>query len=217
MNTLLEQDRSIVSDVPGTTRDVIEQTTQIAGIKVRLVDTAGLRFSEDFVEQEGVRRARNIVTASDLILLILDGSIPVSDQFIDLLSEFSDSQVVLVVNKSDLSSAQDDFSFFSGPVVHLSAKFGDGVSGLVDTITSLLIDEYLPSSESPYITERRHYETLSSSAQHLSSFVKSVEHIDLDLLSIDLRAALDSLGQITGIVTTDDLLDDVFSSFCIGK
>jgi tRNA modification GTPase len=217
MNALLQQDRSIVSDMPGTTRDVVEQSTLISGLKIRLVDTAGLRQSDDFVEQEGVRRARSIVSAADLILLILDGSVPVSDQFLALLSEFSASQVVLVVNKSDLPSALDDFSFFSGPVVRLSAKHGDGVKDLVDTVSSLLLNDYLPSSESPYITERRHYETLLSASECLNSFIKNIGHVELDLLSIDLRSSLDVLGQITGVVTTDDLLDSVFSSFCIGK
>lgn len=217
MNALLQQDRSIVSDVPGTTRDLIEQSTQISGIKVRLVDTAGLRHSDDFVEQEGVRRARNIVTTADVILLILDGSVPVSDHFLDLLSEFSGLQVVLVINKSDLCLVQDDVRFFSGPVVCLSAKYGDGIQDLVDTVSSLLLQDYLSSSESPYITERRHYETLFAASQHLNMFIKNVGTVDLDLLSIDLRGALNSLGQITGVVTTDDLLDDVFSSFCIGK
>lgn len=217
MNALLQQDRSIVSDMPGTTRDLIEQSTQISGIKVRLVDTAGLRHSDDFVEQEGVRRARNIVTTADVILLILDGSVPVSDQFLELLSEFSGLQVVLVINKSDLCLVQEDVPFFSGPIVRLSAKYGEGIQDLVDTVSSLLLQDYLSSSESPYITERRHYETLFTASQHLNAFIKNVGLVDLDLLSIDLRGALDSLGQITGVVTTDDLLDDVFSSFCIGK
>ena len=217
MNALLQQDRSIVSDIPGTTRDTIEQSTQISGIKVRLVDTAGLRDSDDFVEQEGVRRARNIVTSADVILLILDGSVPVSDQFLELLSEFSGSQVVLVINKSDLCLVQDDLSFFPGPVVSLSAKYGDGIQDLMDTVSSLLVQDYLPSSESPYITERRHYETLIAASRHMNSFLKNIGHIDLDLLSIELRATLDTLGQITGVVTTEDLLDGVFSSFCIGK
>jgi tRNA modification GTPase len=217
MNALLQQDRSIVSEMPGTTRDVIEQSTSISGLKIRLVDTAGLRQSDDFVEQEGVRRARNIVATADLILLILDGSVPVSDQFLALLSDFSGLPVVLVVNKSDLSSALDDFSFFSGPVVRLSAKYGDGITDLVDTVSSLLFDDYLPSSESPYITERRHYETLLTASECLNSFIKNIGSAELDLLSIDLRSSLNVLGEITGVVTTDDLLDSVFSSFCIGK
>jgi len=217
MNALLQQDRSIVSDVPGTTRDVIEQSTHISGIHVRLVDTAGLRYSNDFVEQEGVRRARSIVAAADLVLLILDGSVPFSDQFLDLLSEFSGSEVVLVVNKSDLPTTPKNLNFFSGPVVSLSAKHGDGMGELLDVISSFLVGDYLPSSESPYITERRHYEALSAAAHHLGSFIDNIGCVDLDLLSIDMRATLDALGQITGVVSTDDLLDDVFSSFCIGK
>jgi tRNA modification GTPase len=217
MNALLREDRSIVSDLPGTTRDLIEQTTQISGINVRLVDTAGLRKSEDFVEIEGVRRARNMVKNADLIILILDGSSPVCEMFLGLLSEFSTSHMILVVNKSDLAPAQADFGFFSGPVVHLSAKYGYGVGDLIETISSFLLHDYAPDAESPYITEGRHFESLSAAAYHLNRVLENLESAELDLLSIDLRATLDSLGQITGSVTTDDILGDIFSSFCIGK
>lgn len=217
MNALLQQERSIVSDLPGTTRDSIEQAVLISGINVRLVDTAGLRNSEHFIEQEGVRRARDIVHKADLILLLVDGTEPVSDQFLELLSEFSSLRVVLVVNKIDLLLSQNDFGFFSGSQIMVSAKSGAGIDDLHQLISSLLLDNYIPSSESPYITERRHYEALSSSANHLARFLDNAQSTDLDLLSIDLRSALDSLALITGVVTTDAILDDIFSSFCIGK
>jgi tRNA modification GTPase len=217
MNAMLQQDRSIVSSIPGTTRDLIEHSAQIAGLNVRLVDTAGLRNSDDFVEQEGVRRARNVAKNANLILLILDGSGPLCDQFLELLADFSDLPVVLVVNKSDLFPVQQDLSFFSGPIVSVSAKYGDGIKDLLDTLSSLLLRDYLPSSESPYITERRHYEALVGAATSFKNFLDNLGSVDLDLLSIDLRSALDSLGSVTGNVTTDDVLDDIFSSFCIGK
>lgn len=217
MNALLQQDRSIVSSVPGTTRDLVEQTTQIAGVNIRLVDTAGLRHSNDFVEQEGVRRARNVAKNADAVLFVLDGSCPVGDEFMELLAGFSASPTLLVVNKSDLFSPQHDLSFFSGPIVRVSAKQGDGIKDLIDALSTLLLRDYFPSSESPYITERRHYEALAGAATSLKNFLDNLESVDLDLLSIDLRTALDSLGKVTGAVTTDDILDDIFSSFCIGK
>ncbi|MBW6508995.1 MAG: tRNA uridine-5-carboxymethylaminomethyl(34) synthesis GTPase MnmE [Desulfuromonadales bacterium] len=217
MNALLQQDRSIVSSVPGTTRDLIEQSTQIGGINVRLVDTAGLRSSDEFVEQEGVRRARNVVKIANLVLLMLDGSAPLCDQFRALLADLSAVPVVLVVNKSDLLSEHHDLSFFPGPIVTVSAKLGDGIDVLTDTIASFLLNDYLPSSESPYITERRHYEALTGSVSSIKNFLNNLGSVDLDLLSIDLRSALDSLGRVTGSITTEDVLDDIFSSFCIGK
>jgi len=217
MNALLQQDRSIVSSVPGTTRDLIEHSTQIGGINLRLVDTAGLRNSDDFVEQEGVRRARNVVKNANVILLMLDGSGPLCDQFLALLQDFSGYPLILVVNKSDLLSAQIDLSFFSGPIVTVSAKHGDGMKDLLESLSALLLRDYLPSSESPYITERRHYQALVGATLSIKSFLDNLGSVDLDLLSIDLRSALDSLGSVTGSVTTDDVLDDIFSSFCIGK
>lgn len=217
MNTLLQQDRSIVSSVPGTTRDLIEHSAHIAGINIRLVDTAGLRSSDDFVEQEGVRRARKIAKHADLVLLMLDGSQAIPAEFLQLLAGFSDSPTVLVVNKSDLMPAKLDLGFFPGPIVNISAKHGNGVEDLIKTLSSLLLHDFFPSSEAPYITERRHYEALAGSALSLKNFLDNIYSCDLDLLSIDLRSALDSLGKVTGAVTTDDLLDEIFSSFCIGK
>lgn len=217
MNALLQQDRAIVSPVPGTTRDLIEHSVQIAGINVRLVDTAGLRSSDDFVEQEGVRRARHVAKQADVVLLLLDGSCSIGDDFLELLADFSGLTTVLVVNKSDLLTSPPDLGFFSGPHVSISAKHGHGMDDLLATLSSLLLHDYLPSSESPYITERRHYEALSGSALALKSFLSGLGSVDLDLLSIDLRQALNSLGAVTGGVTTEDVLDDIFSSFCIGK
>ncbi len=217
MNALLRQDRSIVSPVPGTTRDLVEQTTQIAGINVRLIDTAGLRDSDDFVEQEGVRRALDVTRKANLILLILDSSSLMSDHFVEIINSLSDCSVVLVLNKSDLFPVQHDLSFFSGPVVNVSAKCGDGIDDLISIVSSHLLHDYQPSAEPSLVTERRHYEALVGASQSLDCFIRNIGSADLDLLSIDLRSALNCLGSITGSVSSADILDDIFSSFCIGK
>lgn len=217
MNSLLREDRSIVSPVPGTTRDTIEHSFQLDGIQVRLVDTAGLRDSDDYIEQEGVRRAKTALNRADLVLLVLDGTIPPHEEFIELLSYFSGTATMLVVNKSDIITSEPDLSFYNGPVVRVSAKLGDGLSELKDGIISYLLHDHLPDSEQSFLTERRHYEALSAAASALNNFLVNMDSVELDLLSIDLRACLHALASITGEVSSESVLDEIFSSFCIGK
>ena len=217
MNALLQRDRSIVSPVPGTTRDTIEQSFQFNGIEIRLVDTAGLRGSGDLVEQEGVRRARAVLDYADIILLVFDGSASLTDDFVDLVHSYCNCSSLLIVNKSDIVSQRPILDFYNGPVVHVSAKYGDGISELKDKLVSLLLEDYLPGAEPSYLTEQRHYDALTAATGHLQRFLSNVEHVDVDLLSMDLRDCLHELASITGQVTTESILDDIFSSFCIGK
>lgn len=217
MNALLQQERSIVSSVPGTTRDTIEQSFQLEGIEIRLVDTAGLRNSDDFVEQEGVRRAKAALSHADVVLLVLDGSVTLSDQFADIVSSYRGTTSVLIINKTDIMSHEPDLRFYDGPVVRVSAKHGDGISELKDKIVSLLLQDYLPGAEPSYLTEQRHYEALVAATSHLDNFLGNINDVELDLLSIDLRDCLQSLASITGEVSSEAVLDEIFSSFCIGK
>lgn len=217
MNALLQQERSIVSHVPGTTRDTIEQSFQLDGIQIRLIDTAGLRDSNDFVEQEGVRRAKTALSRADLVLLVLDGTVPPCDDFRDLVASFSDVASFLVVNKTDIMAEHPDLHFYGGPVVFVSAKHGSGLSELKKQITDFLLRDYLPSSEPAYLTEQRHYEALSAAAAYLNRFLVNLGTVELDLLSIDLRDCLHALASITGEVSSEAVLDEIFSTFCIGK
>lgn len=217
MNLLLREDRSIVSSVPGTTRDTIEQTLQLDDIRVRLVDTAGLRESNDYVENEGVRRAKSILNRANLVLFVFDGTCSPGEEVQHLFSYFHDIPTVLVVNKSDLIISDPDLSFFQGPVVHISAKLGHGLADLKEMISTILVRDYLTDSEQSYLTERRHYEALSAAATALERVLDNIGVVEPDILSIDLRECLQALASITGEVSSESILDDIFSSFCIGK
>lgn len=217
MNLLLREDRSIVSPVPGTTRDTIEHTLQLDDFRVRLVDTAGLRDSNDYIEKEGVRRAKSVLNRADLVLLVFDGTTAPGEEFQKLLSYFNDITIILVVNKSDLITSSPDLSFFQGPVVPISAKLGNGLADLKQMISNILVRDYLPDSEQSYLTEKRHYEALSTAVAALDRVLHNMGVVEPDILSIDLRECLYALSIITGEVSTESILDDIFSSFCIGK
>jgi tRNA modification GTPase len=220
MNALLGESRAIVTEIAGTTRDTLEEQLVLAGFPVRLVDAAGVRATTDPVEQEGVRRAQDKAASADLVLLVVDGSKPLCEE--DLLASklCQPQNTLLVVNKSDQAQGCDikPLSCFSDPVA-VSAKHGFGLAELRDAIvTSLHKDSVAVGSEGVVVTERRHREALLKAISALESLAASAEtSAPLECLAMELREALASLGQITGETTPDEILDQIFSRFCIGK
>lgn len=214
LNALLGEDRAIVTHIPGTTRDLIEEGLFIDGMPVRLIDTAGLRATSDLVEQEGIRRAENKMDHSDLVLLLFDGSVqqPFDHSLIDKCLSYP---TFLLVTKHDLAQPQIDSSLYPFPVFHVSAKTGYGITDLKKDIKNFLLHD---PGQSVMLTERRHYEALIASKQNLLNFINLIQLSEsMDLLAFELREALYHLGQISGETTTEDILDDIFSGFCIGK
>lgn len=225
LNALLRTDRAIVTAIPGTTRDVLEEVLNIRGIPVRLLDTAGIRATTDPVEQEGVRRSRAAQEQADLLLIVLDGSAPLTEEDRALLEEEpsnSDQKRLIVVNKRDLPDRIDRESLPpSGPdcaVVRISAKTGDGLDELRDQIRSLLLRPDFEARETVLVTHLRHQAALQRTLDALAATLVSVDAKAAgELIAMDLRAAIDALGEITGAVSTDDILDRIFREFCIGK
>jgi tRNA modification GTPase len=225
LNALLRTDRAIVTAVPGTTRDVLEEVLNIRGIPVRLLDTAGIRETTDPVEREGVRRSRAAREQADLLLIVLDGSAPLTEEDQALLREDCsnpDQKRLIVVNKRDLPDRIDQASLPpSGPdcaVVKISAKTGDGLDDLRDLIRSLLIRPDFETRETVLVTHLRHQIALQRTLDALAATLVSVDAKAAgELIAMDLRAAIDALGEITGAVSTDDILDRIFREFCIGK
>lgn len=225
LNALLKTDRAIVTPIPGTTRDVLEDTLNIRGIPVRLLDTAGIRETTDPVEQEGVRRSHAAREQADLLLIVLDGSAPLTSEDQSLLSETAanrDQKRLVVVNKADLPRRLE-LSRLPGAtadcaVVTISAKTGEGLDGLRDQIRALLIAPDVEGRETVLVTRLRHQTALQRAFDALTATLASVEaQAAAELIAMDLRAATDALGEITGAVTTDDILDRIFKEFCIGK
>ena len=217
LNTLLGEDRAIVTDIPGTTRDLLEEGMTIAGVPVRLIDTAGLRQSDDPVEMEGVRRAKQKIAQADLVLFLVDGSKMVDEQDFYAHQACIMSRAFLVRTKADLPVVADT-SFCDFPEFVISVKTGAGLDNLDEAIAKFLLGEHSPSSESVMITEQRHYDALIACRQNLDRFrVAMDDRLSLEFLVLEIREALFYLGQISGETTTDSVLEGIFSRFCIGK
>lgn len=222
MNTLLQSDRSIVTPIPGTTRDVLEELALIKGIAVRLSDTAGVRKSEDPIEQEGIRRTGLALEEADLVLAVLDGSEEFSKDDEEILRQTEQRRRLIVVNKCDrpMRLGREILApLLEGQVVvTLSARTGENLDGLRRQIARALVPRSLEARECVVITKLRHQQALEGASKALKAARKSVlDHLAPEFLAADLRGSLDFLGEITGRVTTEDILDQIFSEFCIGK
>jgi len=219
LNRLLGEDRAIVSEIPGTTRDTIEEQILLNGLPLRLVDTAGLRVSDNPIEAEGVERTRRKVESADIILLMIDSSNthPIDPATLDSVSN---KKVLLVVNKVDLCLPTIPDNLNHLPSVCLSALTGEGVDKLKDMIVSIVLPE-TPTTETHEdfcLSDRRHREAVQRSSQSLESFVDGLKSkTSSEFLATDLRNTLFHLGSVTGETTTEDILDMIFSKFCIGK
>ncbi|KAA0889716.1 tRNA uridine-5-carboxymethylaminomethyl(34) synthesis GTPase MnmE [Oryzomonas rubra] len=220
LNRLLKENRAIVTHVPGTTRDIIEETVNLGGLAVRLLDTAGIRHTDDVVEREGINRALGKIPLADLVLFVLDSARPFSDEDRLILDAVKGKTTIVVLNKSDLPPIIDlPPTVGEMPRVALSAGTGTGIDDLREVIrTTFLHGSVLDSREFVAISRVRHRDALVSARSALHRFLSGLdEGRELETLAIDLRDALYAVGQVTGETTTDDILDVVFSSFCIGK
>jgi tRNA modification GTPase len=219
MNRLLKEDRAIVTPVPGTTRDVIEESIVVGGVLVHLVDTAGIRDTEDVVEREGVRRSRSAQEEADLQLIVIDGSGPLTAEDHGLIAQAAGKKHVIVINKSDLPLRGDLASIGLGYVsTPVSAKTGRGIEELKSVIRTQLVSGGSDSSDGVMVTNVRHRTALKRASVALAQAALSVANgMAGELVAIDVRGAADALGEITGVITTDEILDRIFSEFCIGK
>ena len=223
MNALLRSDRAIVTPIPGTTRDLLEELVSIDGIPVRLLDTAGIRMTDDPVEVEGIRRSRLAWADADLALILLDGSQPLSESDSALLSQPESAYALLVVNKCDLPRqlSREDLDRSHpghGDFLEISATLGIGLDELRLAIRSRLMPGSLESDEGVWVTNLRHAAAFERALQGVDQARRSVEAGRAgELVAMDLRIAADALGEITGIITTDEILERIFAEFCIGK
>ncbi|HIL17999.1 MAG TPA: tRNA uridine-5-carboxymethylaminomethyl(34) synthesis GTPase MnmE [Gammaproteobacteria bacterium] len=217
LNRLSTEDRVIVSDIAGTTRDVVTVSTEIEGLKVELVDTAGLREAENALEVEGVKRARRAIEEADLTLLVVDDALEAEGANGGLENEWPPpADYILVRNKCDLSGRRVGvLDGRSPPAVCVSAKTGAGLDALKRCIASAA--GYQVGTEPPVMARQRHIQAIIRAREHLVQAEIHAVHGQGELIAEALRLAQDCLGEITGAVTTEALLGDIFSSFCIGK
>jgi tRNA modification GTPase len=219
LNALLHTDRAIVTPIPGTTRDTLEETLNLRGIPLCLVDTAGITATTDPIETLGVERSRQALRQADLVLLVLDGSAPLQAQDMDIAASLGNRSVIVVVNKADLPAvARDSELVPAARHVRLSALTGAGLNLLQDAIVDTVFSGQVLTSDVPALSNPRHCDALRSALACVTAAEQSwVEHAEPDLVTIDLMAAANALGEITGETVGEDVLDTIFSDFCIGK
>lgn len=219
MNRLVKEERSIVTPIPGTTRDVIEESIDLDGVVVRFVDTAGMRDTTDPVEQEGMRRAQSVWADAALVVVVVDGHSPLTDDDRHLFKSAEGSNYIMAVNKGDLPQAIEMAELpAKADVLLISAKTGLGLETLKTAIRARLVSPGFEVSESLVVTNVRHRTALRRAQDSLAHASESVRNgLAGELVAMDLRVAADALGEITGAITTDDILEKIFSEFCIGK
>lgn len=219
LNALLGSERAIVTEIPGTTRDTLEEHFDLDGLRMRLIDSAGIRHSEDPIEQEGVRRTRDKLQDADLVLLLVDGHAGIAPEDVAILSECDPRKVLVVVNKSDLGLRALPDAVHWRDAVSISARTGSGIDELCRRMRGYFINDQVVSvAEGLMITDIRHRDCL---AQCLESIERAERAFRLgesfEFVALELRLALDRLGDITGETTPNDILERIFSRFCIGK
>ncbi|WP_298789327.1 tRNA uridine-5-carboxymethylaminomethyl(34) synthesis GTPase MnmE [uncultured Allomuricauda sp.] len=219
LNVLLNDERAIVSDIAGTTRDTVEDQISIKGINFRFIDTAGIRETSDQVEKIGIERTFDKVEKARLIIFLFDGSNTNTVQYENIKSQYPNKELLSICNKMDIlnSSEIDAIKKILPNTIFLSAKMKTGIELLEQKLLSLVDSGKLSSGET-VVTNSRHYDSLLKALKEIQKVKEGLEvGLSSDLMAIDIRQALFYLGEITGSVTSDDLLGNIFSNFCIGK
>lgn len=221
LNLMLGEDRAIVTDIEGTTRDTLEENINFNGLSLKIIDTAGIRDTEDLVERIGVNKAKEIAKEGDLIIYVVDGSRELDDNDREIIKLINDKQAIILVNKSDMDTVIniDELKKDSNrDVILFSAKNGEGMDQLEEKIRNMFYSGKVTYNDQVYITNARHKEALENALESLKQVKNSVDAgMPEDFYSIDLMDAYTDLGLIIGESVEDDLVNEIFSKFCMGK
>ena len=232
LNKLIGEDKAIVTDIAGTTRDVLEEQIHLNGITLNLIDTAGIRSTEDIVEKIGVEKAKKYAEDSDLIIYVVDSSIPLDDNDKEIMSLIGKKKAIVLLNKSDLDTVvgeEEIYQYFfdnlkswknqqSFYIIKTSTKTQMGMDEFANTVQEMFFSGEISLENEIFITNIRHKELLMNAKDSLLEVIKSLENnMPEDFYSIDLMSAYASLGNIIGEDISDDLMDEIFSKFCMGK
>jgi tRNA modification GTPase len=220
LNAMLREKRAIVTSVPGTTRDIIEEIVNVRGLPIRVLDTAGIRITDDVIEQEGVNLALGKIEQADLVLFVLDISSPFDQEDANILKAIEKRNVIVVKNKSDLPhmiETPSDIQFKSN--VEISTLTGKGIDRLQQMIfDTFMHNKAVDSRDYVVLSRTRHRDALRKASEYMASFLDHCrDGVNLEILSLDLRYALNAIGELTGETTPDEILDYIFQRFCIGK
>ncbi len=221
LNVLVGEDRAIVTDIAGTTRDVLEESIQLHGISLNIMDTAGIRSTEDIVEKIGVDKAKAYANEADLIIYVVDASRDLDENDADIIEMIRDKKAVILLNKSDLATVvtKDMIkSLLDKPMIEISAKEESGITELEETLKNMFFKGEISFNDEIYITNIRHKNAIAQAYDSLQKVIASIENdMPEDFYSIDLLDAYESLGSITGETIGEDLVNEIFSKFCMGK
>lgn len=222
LNTLIQETKAIVTEIPGTTRDVIEEYVNLRGIPLRLIDTAGIRETEDIVEKIGVEKSRNMLDQADLVLLLLNYAEPLTEGDRQLLKILNNRSGIIVINKLDLKQGLDlnevENLAKGMPIVKMSVKKERGIDSLEEAISQLFFEGTFQGDDLTYVSNARHIQLLKEAELCIDEAIEAVGNgLPVDMVAFDLRRSWELLGEITGETVSEDLLDQIFSRFCLGK
>ena len=218
LNAFLEEDKAIVTDIAGTTRDIVEGENIINGIKINFLDTAGIRKTANVVEKIGVDKSKKIINTADLIILVLNNNEKLTPDDLELLDLVKNKNYIIFINKNDLPANIDlpDKKYVN--VVYGNTLTTAGIKELKEMITTLFNLEKISTNDATYITNARHKALIEVALNYLNSALENIDNsYSVDMLEIDIRACWDTLGEIIGATYKDELLDELFSNFCLGK
>lgn len=222
MNAVLRENRAIVTDVPGTTRDIIEEYVNIKGIPLKIIDTAGIRETEDIVEKIGVDRAKEFLNKADLVIAVFDASRHLSDEDLNIIKLIKGRKAIALLNKSDLENevGEEEIKEYLPKVktINTSMTKGTGVDELEDTLKDMFFSGEIKSKDDVIVTNVRHRDQLLKAKENISDALNAtLNQLPYDLIEVDIKNCWDNLGEITGDTVGEDILDKIFSDFCIGK
>lgn len=225
LNMLLGEERAIVTEIAGTTRDTLEESVTIEGITLNIIDTAGIRDTEDQVEKIGVEKARKEIEQADIVLFVADTSLPLSGEDYDILRQIRGRRKMILLNKADMESSFEaeygklrEFLDPDDPVITISAKYGQGMDDFITELKKLMFHGKIDANQEIYITNARHKNALSDALDSLRCVKESIEQgMPEDFLTIDMMNAYEKLGRIVGESVEEDLVNEIFSRFCTGK
>ena len=218
LNRLINEDKAIVTDVEGTTRDIVEGKIVINGIEINLIDTAGIRQTSNVVEKIGVEKSKSILETSDLLLAIFDGSKPLTKDDLDILKEIENKKSIIIINKEDLPMQIEKEKFSRYKTLQISIKENKGINDIIEEIKSLFNLNELETQDFTYLSNARQINLIKNCLSLSEEINKQNEkNTPVDLIQIDIQRLWEKLGELTGKSYKDELLDEIFSKFCLGK
>ena len=217
LNQLLEEEKAIVTDIAGTTRDIVEGKIVLNGIILNIIDTAGIRETDNVVEKIGVEKSINLIDNSDLVILILNNNEELDSEELELLEKIKEKKNIILVNKTDLENKLD-YTKLPEDIIKISVKNNIGINDLKQRIIDLFNLENLETNEMTYLNNKREINLLKESLKSINNAINSINTNEpIDIVELELKQAWDKLGEIIGETYTDELLDELFSRFCLGK